>query len=148
MSSPSTPGTEGVPLSAAALDPCWWAPGLTLRERVATAEHVTETAAETARARIARWRARYDAQGAGLFAERLAAVGLDENTLLRLLAEPPASLAARTARPAWASAVEQAVRSAEPLQPDAPVPASWPEAFAMPLRSEERRVGKECLNLV
>jgi type 2 lantibiotic biosynthesis protein LanM len=101
----------------------WWAPGLALAERSAGAPVSTDAA----RARLARWRAAFGTR----FGARLATDGLDESTLLGLLAETPVALAARTPRPAWADTVERAVRTAVRREVDA---TDWRAAFAVPLR--------------
>jgi type 2 lantibiotic biosynthesis protein LanM len=108
-----TPTPGGGPAAAVA-DPAWWAPGLALHERAATAPPAAPTggAADPALAPLA------------------AALGWADGAVEALLAEPPAALAARTPRPRWAEAAERAVRSARPLAADAPVPAPWRAAFA------------------
>lgn len=126
----SSPGTA----------PVWWTPALSLNERLAGATGAATVAGATPTARLAGWRARFDTCGAGLFDRWLADSGLDEQLLLRLLAESPASLASRLPRPWWAEAVERAVRaddSANPATVDPshdPDPTDWRDAFTRPLR--------------
>ncbi|GLY24589.1 type 2 lanthipeptide synthetase LanM family protein [Micromonospora sp. NBRC 101691] len=112
----------------------WWAPALALHERTCGIDRLDDPLDGSSRARLDRWRARYSPHGEQAFQQWLAEVGLDEADLLRLLAEPPAALAARTGRPRWARTVEGAVRSAVPPPADTPVPSRWQEAFAWPLR--------------
>ncbi|MGQ0842090.1 type 2 lanthipeptide synthetase LanM family protein [Actinokineospora sp.] len=113
--------------AAALLDSSWWAPGLALHERQIAAR--TDAVAEGARERVAAWRAGYGPDGR--FDQRLAAAGLDEAALLDLLAESPADLACRVARPAWADTVERALPAAAPRPSDA---VDWRAAFALALR--------------
>ena len=107
----------------------WWAYGLALHERRPD-EVPAADRDDRASERLAGWRAAFG--GAGLFTRRLAAAGLDEATLYALLAESPASLAARVPRPAWVDVVERAVRGAAP--PGAQRATTWRDAFAVPLR--------------
>lgn len=110
---------------AGALRADWWAPGLALAERSAG----EPAPVGSTRERVSRWRAAYGASGR--FDLRLAADGLDEDTLHGLLAEEPAALAARVPKPAWADTVERAVLAARPRVFNT---ADWRTAFAMPLR--------------
>ncbi|MBM7774784.1 type 2 lantibiotic biosynthesis protein LanM [Actinokineospora baliensis] len=109
----------------------WWAAGLNLRERLATAPGAVAGSTEHAAEALARWREAHGLAESGQFAVRLADAGITQAHLLALLAEQPAALAGRTDIPAWAQAVAAAVAAA----PVAPV---WereaPEAFAVPLR--------------
>jgi type 2 lantibiotic biosynthesis protein LanM len=105
----------------------WWAPGLALAERVGVASGPPPSG--QVRERVARWRAAYGA--GGRFDVRLAADGLDERSLHGLLGEPPAVLAGRVARPAWADTVERAVLAATPRVPHT---TDWRAAFAVALR--------------
>lgn len=123
------PGTATQVLDAFA-DPSWWAYGLALHERLPGDVPAAGPADQTAAARLAGWRAAFGT--GGLFARRLADAGLDEATLLALLAESPESLAARVSRPAWVDVVERAVRRAAP--PDEVRATTWRDAFAVPLR--------------
>lgn len=107
------------------LPPDWWCRGLALRERLpCPGSEVAEAAGE----RVVAWR---EAHGLGA-ATRLAALGVDEATIVRLYAESPESLAARTVRPAWAEFVERAVAAATVSEW---VGAGWRTAFAAPFRS-------------
>ncbi|MER7166278.1 type 2 lanthipeptide synthetase LanM family protein [Micromonospora sp. NPDC000207] len=114
----------------------WWAGALALHERVgpqtgrwgdpdADGDRLT-----VARQRLARWRTDHGPR----LAPRLHELDLDEDRLVAILAEPRSALAARVRRPDWVDVVESAVRAAEPLHPDADVPADWRAAFALPLR--------------
>ncbi|MEU6075481.1 type 2 lanthipeptide synthetase LanM family protein [Micromonospora sp. NPDC047074] len=116
------------------LDDGWWAPALALHERARGLDRVDQPGDATSRARLNRWRDRFGPYGEETFKQRLSGIGLDEAGLLRLLAEPPAALAARTTRPHWARTVEEALRSASPPPADTAVPARWQKAFAWPLR--------------
>jgi type 2 lantibiotic biosynthesis protein LanM len=120
--------------ASAALDDGWWAPALALHERTGVVDQLGDPPDGSARTRFDRWRDRYGPQGGQAFRQRLAAVGLDEAGLLRLLAEPPVALAARTSRPRWARVVDEALRAAVPPPADAPVPRRWQDALAWPLR--------------
>jgi len=104
---------SGQPLAA---DATWWARALTLAERTAAGGRTGRrgTPTERDRRRLERWRAAHDLGARGQFGHRLAAVDLDETTLLALLAEPPAALAARTAPPEWAAFVEHALQRVNP----------------------------------
>jgi type 2 lantibiotic biosynthesis protein LanM len=102
---------------------------LALHERATLAAGTRDDLA-TGERRLARWRAEH---GPGL-ATRLADLGLDERGLLALLAQDATELAARAARPEWVETVEAAVRGAAALAADAPVPADWRDALAVPLR--------------
>ncbi|MEU4565090.1 type 2 lanthipeptide synthetase LanM family protein [Micromonospora sp. NPDC023956] len=117
----------------AGLDGHWWVRALALHERVPGAPRGTGDVDGPSRARLSRWRDRYGHDGTEMFDRRLAAIRLDQATLLRLLAEPPAALAARTVQPSWAGVVEAAVRRTVP--PGAEVRLNWREALAWPLRT-------------
>lgn len=106
-----------------ALPAYWWAPGLALAER--SAGHSVPN--DQARDRFTRWQATFGTR----FGERLAADGLDESTLLGLLAEPPSAQAGRVPRPAWAGTVEHAVATAAPQDVNT---TDWRAAFAVALR--------------
>lgn len=107
----------------------WWAFGLALHERC-PGEVPAGDPSDQARARLAAWRSAFGT--AGLFTRRLADAGLDEATLLALLTESPASLAARVSRPGWVDVVERAVQRAVP--PEEERATTWRDAFAVPLR--------------
>jgi len=74
--------------------------------------------------RGARWRAQSPFQDPDLFARRLAADGLDEETFLFLLGETAEGLAARAGAPPWLLDLEAAFR--HPVSPDA-VPQASPQ---------------------
>ncbi|WDZ83885.1 type 2 lanthipeptide synthetase LanM family protein [Micromonospora cathayae] len=115
-------------------DDCWWAPALALHERTHGVDQLSGPVDGAARARLHRWRDRYGPHGEPMFRQRLADLGLDEAGLLRLLAEPPAVLAARTGRPGWARIVEEALGATVPPAAGTPVPAGWQNAFAWPVQ--------------
>lgn len=110
----------------AALPEGWWAPALALAERPARADEPAPS--QAVRDRVAAWRA--DFAVAGRFDVRLAADRHTARTLRGLLAESPATLAARVFRPAWADLVERAVAAAAPRPVES---ADWRAAFAEPL---------------
>jgi class II lanthipeptide synthase len=99
------------------LDPTWWAPGLTLAERSGGSPAPAAGAAERAERRLDRWRDVYWFPGLDRMAGLLGGDGLDAAGLRALLAEPPAELAARSARPDWSREVESIV--AQPGTPAA-----------------------------
>ncbi|RBM20485.1 type 2 lanthipeptide synthetase LanM family protein [Streptomyces sp. PT12] len=86
----------------AALAPWWWAPGLTLGERLAAPDPPPGGAAPTGEDDLA-------ALSRGGFAARLARLGLDEGAVAALRAEPPERLGGRAPRPPWAAFVERAL---------------------------------------
>lgn len=98
---------------SADLPPSWWAPALSLAERLA-APGLPGAPAEAA-AGPAPW-AVGDAEG---FAQRLAHLGVDRATAAALAAEPAGRLAARAAKPDWARYAEAALAGAsrEPAEP-------------------------------
>ncbi|MGC9665107.1 type 2 lanthipeptide synthetase LanM family protein [Planosporangium sp. 12N6] len=99
---PARPG--GTPLVG-----YWWAPGLTLAERLAVPPS----------GRFPLPDGRPD--GPRRFAARVADLGLDEAHLHRLLREPLPALAARMSRPGWAAAAEELLAAA-PYQRIDPAP--------------------------
>ncbi|WP_307534056.1 type 2 lanthipeptide synthetase LanM family protein [Streptomyces sp. V3I8] len=105
-----TPRSAGLPL-------VWWAPALSLAERLAAPGLPAAPAASAATVR-APWAAG-DAEG---FALRLAHLGVDAATAAALAAEPAERLAARTAKPCWATYVEAV------LDADAEDPAELAES--------------------
>ncbi|AOT62425.1 Lanthionine synthetase C-like protein [Streptomyces rubrolavendulae] len=86
------------------LPAAWWAPGLTLRERLAAPDAPAAPPAPGARTRVP-WGIG-DADG---FTGRLASLGVGEDIALALAAEPAGRLAARTGKPEWARFVEGAL---------------------------------------
>ncbi|SFY52155.1 hypothetical protein STEPF1_05425 [Streptomyces sp. F-1] len=117
-----TPRSAGLPLD-------WWAPALSLAERLAAPGRPAATADPDAPVR-APWAAG-DAEG---FALRLAHLGVDGATAAALAAEPAGRLAARAAKPGWATYVEAAVEAApeRPGEPD--TDGAGPEVFAHVVR--------------
>ncbi|MEU8379231.1 type 2 lanthipeptide synthetase LanM family protein [Streptosporangium sp. NPDC048865] len=115
--------------AAKAPAPGWWAPGLTLAERLRLTGDPAHPAdgerLERARRRLERWENSHGLGEGGRFAELLAERGLDAERLRALLAEEPAHLAGRadatTGRPAWAGTVE-AVLEAMPAGERVPDP--------------------------
>ncbi|MGS2640713.1 type 2 lanthipeptide synthetase LanM family protein [Streptosporangium sp. LJ11] len=99
--------------------PGWWAPGLTLAERLrlpgGPAHPEDGERLERARRRLERWENSHGLAGGGRFAALLAERGLDAVRLHALLAEDPGHLAGRatatTGRPAWAETVEAVLRT-------------------------------------
>ncbi len=92
--------TAGPPASrSTVLPPSWWAPALSLAERLAAPGR---PAAPADAAAPAPWAAG-DAEG---FALRLAHLGVDRATAAALAAEPAERLAARAAKPGWARYAE------------------------------------------
>ncbi|GGP81015.1 hypothetical protein GCM10010247_62950 [Streptomyces calvus] len=114
---------------SADLPPSWWAPALSLAERLA-APGLPGAPAEAA-AGPAPW-AVGDAEG---FAQRLAHLGVDRATAAALAAEPVGRLAARAAKPDWARYAEAALAGASP-EPAEPVTAGGegPDVFAPVVR--------------
>ncbi|MGC4765192.1 type 2 lanthipeptide synthetase LanM family protein [Micromonospora sp. DT46] len=112
----------------------WWAPGLTLAERVRAADDggsvVADPGSEHAVRRLQDWRSAYELGTTGQFAHRLAALRITEGQFLALLDRPPAALAAGSAAPGWAEYTERALG----LAPDGasqPTPGTpWSDAFA------------------
>ncbi|WP_023591207.1 type 2 lanthipeptide synthetase LanM family protein [Streptomyces thermolilacinus] len=134
------------------LPPAWWAPGLTLRERLAAPDAPAPVAAPGADTPVP-WSVG-DAAG---FAGRLAALGVGEDVALGLAAEPAGRLAARTARPEWARFVEDALTGAahEPVRDECAtegpavflpvvrpfVTAAWTAVAALPRTAPAARLG-------
>ena len=112
--------------------PGWWAAGLALAERVPG--HPRRSPTESARQRLASWRDAHGLGDGGLFATRLADLGLGEDDLLSLLAEPAEDLAARIGPPGWAAFTDDVLATpAGPAFPPArtgpgPSPASSPRS--------------------
>lgn len=116
---PTTPRSAHLPLA-------WWAPALSLAERVAAPGRpvASPTTATTGRAP---W-AVGDTAG---FAARLAHLGLDELAVWALVEEAPERLAARAGTPRWAGYAEEALDRAHDAA--GPLPGgdtTGPEAFA------------------
>jgi type 2 lantibiotic biosynthesis protein LanM len=116
------------PKQGAMSQPSWWARGLSLAERPPGADRPDAAGLESARRRLRRWSEAHDLAATGQFARRLADAGLDEETMLGLLAEEPGPLAARTASPRWATFVSQALVR-QPAVSEAG-PDTWQGRFA------------------
>ncbi|MEU5095206.1 type 2 lanthipeptide synthetase LanM family protein [Streptomyces sp. NPDC020996] len=119
-----TPRSAGLPLA-------WWAPALSLAERLA-APGLPAASARSAASGRAPWAAG-DSEG---FALRLAHLRVDAATAAALVAEPAELLAARAAKPEWAGYAEAALDAA-PESPAAVEPAAdgvGPEVFATVVR--------------
>ncbi|MFI9275586.1 type 2 lanthipeptide synthetase LanM [Kitasatospora sp. NPDC052896] len=106
----------------------WWVRGLTLADRLHPAP-TRDAAGELTVRRLRHWRADFADEAEGLFAARLAEVGLDEDGLRALLGEGPAALAARVPEPAWVATVRGALAAA-PVTGTART-TSWDEGFAV-----------------
>ncbi|MFJ7151573.1 type 2 lanthipeptide synthetase LanM family protein [Streptomyces sp. NPDC100445] len=116
-----TPRSAGLPLA-------WWAPALSLAERLAAPGSPAATAG-TAAGR-APWAAG-DGEG---FALRLAHLGVDGATAAALAAEPAELLAARAAKPRWAGYAEEALDAAPELPAAPAADATGPDVFATVVR--------------
>ncbi|MFF7128192.1 type 2 lanthipeptide synthetase LanM [Streptomyces sp. NPDC008240] len=117
-----TPRSAGLPLD-------WWAPALSLAERLAAPDLPAAPAEPTAVR--APW-AVGDAEG---FAARLAHLGVDAGTVAALALEPAERLAARADKPRWAYYVEQSLdAAAEEAVEGGTDGGSGPDAFAPVVR--------------
>ncbi|MFH8336859.1 type 2 lanthipeptide synthetase LanM family protein [Streptomyces sp. AM6-12] len=115
------PRSAGLPLA-------WWAPALSLAERLAAPGR--PAAADSDTAVRAPWAAG-DAEG---FALRLAHLGVDGATAAALAAEPAERLAARATKPRWARYAETALAAA-PEHPGEPATdGTGAEVFAHVVR--------------
>ncbi|WP_233273212.1 type 2 lanthipeptide synthetase LanM family protein [Streptomyces broussonetiae] len=117
-----TPRSAGLPLA-------WWAPALSLAERLAATGRPVADAASTA-AGSAPWAAG-DAEG---FALRLAHLGVDGATAAALAAEPAERLAARAAKPGWAEYAEAALTAAPEILEETSADGTGPDVFAAVVR--------------
>ncbi|MCH0567588.1 type 2 lantipeptide synthetase LanM family protein [Streptomyces sp. MUM 2J] len=117
-----TPRSAGLPLA-------WWAPALTLAERLA-APRLPAAPAGSAATGHAPWAAG-DSEG---FALRLAHLGVDGETAAALAVEPAEHLAARTAEPCWAAYVESALDAAPESLDELTTDGTGPEVFAAVVR--------------
>ncbi|MEU3253486.1 type 2 lanthipeptide synthetase LanM family protein [Streptomyces sp. NPDC006997] len=117
-----TPRTAGLPAT-------WWAPALTLPERLA-APGLPEASTGTDAPGPMPWTAG-DAEGFGL---RLARLGVDGGTAAALAAEPAERLAARTAKPDWAAYAEAVLAAAPETLPRVEVAGEGPDVFAPAVR--------------
>ncbi|MGW3184930.1 type 2 lanthipeptide synthetase LanM family protein [Kitasatospora sp. NPDC001119] len=113
-------------VNRAPLTGSWWARGLWLAERLSgegdPPAPVADNPAEgslgwRADRRLARWRSAFTDHAPDTAEAQARALGIDPPLLRRLLAEHPDSLAARTAKPAWARFVEDVVARAPRLPP-------------------------------
>ncbi|MEH1099587.1 type 2 lanthipeptide synthetase LanM family protein [Micromonospora sp. CPCC 205561] len=112
----------------------WWAPGLTLAERVRAAGPggpvVTGPVSPRAARRLEEWRSAYELGTTGQFANRLAALGITERQFLALLDRPAAALSGGSAPPVWAEFTERALGLAPDAVTHLPADAPWSDAFA------------------
>ncbi|WP_393062382.1 type 2 lanthipeptide synthetase LanM family protein [Streptomyces sp. LN549] len=116
---PTTPRSAHLPLA-------WWAPALSLSERVGAPGRPVATVA-TAPSGRAPW-AVGDTAG---FAARLTHLGLDELALGALADESPQRLANRAGTPRWVGYIEEALDCAHiAARPESGGDATGPEAFA------------------
>ncbi|MFD2421828.1 type 2 lanthipeptide synthetase LanM family protein [Amycolatopsis pigmentata] len=112
----------------------WWAPALTVNERLPAPGGPEATGRRRASERLEHWRSAHRSHDNRWFADRLASAGLDEVGLLALLAEPSEALAARVPQPGWARSVHRTLTEAKSDPPEMPPPADWRDAFAVPFR--------------
>ncbi|MGQ5639975.1 MULTISPECIES: type 2 lanthipeptide synthetase LanM family protein [unclassified Streptomyces] len=117
-----TPRSAGLPLD-------WWAPALTLAERLAAPGRPVASAGDSPSG-PAPWAAG-DSEG---FALRLARLGVDGATAAALAAEPADLLAARAAKPRWAGYAELAVATAPESLEELTTDGTGPEVFATVVR--------------
>ncbi|MFE7853369.1 type 2 lanthipeptide synthetase LanM family protein [Streptomyces sp. NPDC057403] len=110
---------------SAELPATWWAPALTLTERLA-APGLPGAAAATAAHGQLPW-AVGDAEG---FALRLDRLGVDGAAAAALAAEPAEHLARRTAKPDWASFAEEVLAAAPDGLAEVEGGGEGPDAFA------------------
>ncbi|NKI45267.1 type 2 lantipeptide synthetase LanM [Streptomyces sp. LD120] len=117
-----TPRSAGLPAT-------WWAPALTLTERLA-APGLPAASAGTGVPGPMPWTAG-DAEG---FALRLDRLGVDEAAVGALAAEPAERLAARVAKPDWAAFGETVLATASDDLPEVEVSGEGPDVFAAVVR--------------
>ncbi|MFE4664893.1 type 2 lanthipeptide synthetase LanM family protein [Streptomyces sp. NPDC056716] len=117
-----TPRSAGLPAT-------WWAPALTLTERLAAPGPPAASAGTDAPGTLP-WTAG-DAEG---FALRLDRLGVDAGTAAALAAEPAERLAARAAKPDWAVYAETVLATAPDTLPEVEVGGEGPDAFAPVVR--------------
>ncbi|MGW7202983.1 type 2 lanthipeptide synthetase LanM family protein [Streptomyces sp. NPDC054837] len=117
-----TPRSAGLPAT-------WWAPALTLTERLQAPGH-PGAAAATGSLGPMPW-AVGDAEG---FALRLDRLGVDGDTAAALAAESAESLAERTAKPDWASYAEEVLAGAPDGLVEVEVGGEGPDVFAPVVR--------------
>ena len=119
--------------AAEATDPPspWWAPGLSMAERLPLPEQPSAPWSEAACGRLDHWRS------SGTPAdERFADAGLTEREVLALLAEPSAALAARSTPLTWVEFIEAALAALPPHpvpHPAPPVTSETPLAAFLPV---------------
>ncbi|MFE3634229.1 type 2 lanthipeptide synthetase LanM family protein [Streptomyces sp. NPDC059168] len=116
-----TPGSSGLPLA-------WWAPALTLAERLAAPGRPAPSAGSAA------GRAPWDAGDGGGFALRLAHLAVDGAAAAALAAESAEALAARAAKPDWAAYAEAALAAAPEGLDELTAHGTGPEVFATVVR--------------
>lgn len=122
--------TASLPISrSTGLPAAWWAPALTLAERLA-APGLPGPAAATGAAGPLPWTVG-DAEG---FALRLDRLGVDGATAAALAAEPAERLAERAVEPDWASYAEEVLAAAPEGLPEVEVGGEGPDAFAPAVR--------------
>lgn len=123
--------TASLPNSrSAGLPAAWWAPALTLTERLAApGVPGTVPAARTA-AGLEPW-AVGDAAG---FARRLRDLGVDDATAAALAAEPAEELAARACRPRWAEYAEAVLAAAPERVAEVEIGGTGADVFAPVVR--------------
>ncbi|MFJ2234856.1 type 2 lanthipeptide synthetase LanM family protein [Streptomyces sp. NPDC087859] len=117
-----TPRSAGLPAT-------WWAPALTLTERLQAPGHPGAAAATGAFGPMP-W-AVGDAEG---FALRLDRLGVDGDTAAALAAESAECLAERTAKPDWASYAEEVLAGAPDGLVEVEVSGEGPDVFAPVVR--------------
>jgi type 2 lantibiotic biosynthesis protein LanM len=105
----------------------WWTRGLSRAERLPLPAELPPGGAELTK----RWAGDYDS--AAEFAVRLAELGLTEESLAALAAEPAADLAGRVARPSWAAVAERALAAAPTSVPTPTGELGWAAGFALVL---------------
>jgi type 2 lantibiotic biosynthesis protein LanM len=107
--------------------PAWYR-ALTLTERLAAPPARTENGevnAALAQRRLERWRSQPPFGTGNCFVQRLAAEGLSEPDLIRILGEPVEALTLRLDSPAWLSAIREAFSLPATSSP-APLPDPMP----------------------
>ncbi|MFJ3669668.1 type 2 lanthipeptide synthetase LanM [Streptomyces sp. NPDC090106] len=117
-----TPRSAGLPAS-------WWAPALTLTERLA-APGLPAASPSAAAPGPLPWTAG-DTEG---FALRLDRLGVGADTVAALAAEPAERLASRVAEPDWAEYGEAVLDTAPDALPEVEVAGEGPDAFAAVVR--------------
>ncbi|WP_225823773.1 type 2 lanthipeptide synthetase LanM family protein [Streptomyces naphthomycinicus] len=123
------PRTASLPTALSARLPlAWWAPALTLAERLAAPGLPAGSAGPAA------GRAPWDLGDGEGFALRLAHLGVDWATAAALTAEPAERLAARAAKPHWADYAEAALAAAPESLDEPTADGVGPGVFAAVVR--------------